>query len=227
MARLVNGLGFLRDEFNKINPKRDRSSDGWIGDDRHAATISDHNPDVAGDVYAIDVDVDDVPMGRIVAWIVARCRAGKEARLQYVIYRRTIWSRSWGWKARAYHGANPHTKHAHFSARRGLGRASGTWGVADEFGPQAARPAKPRKPATNPAGSRRLALRQPLMSGADVRYVQRWIGPRWCGPADGKYGENTAAGVQRYQRMRKLKPDGVVGPVTWRHLGVRWAGGTQ
>ena len=228
MARLVDGLETLRGEFNAVNPKRDRSSDGWIGDDRHAATVSDHNPDVRGDVYAIDVDIDGVPMGRIVAWIVARCRAGKETRLQYVIYRRTIWSRSWGWRARAYHGANPHTRHAHFSARRGsLGRRGGAWGVADEFKRQAAKPSKPAKaskPKAHPPGSRILTLRSSPMSGADVRYVQEWIGARWAGAADGEYGPKTVAGVKRYQAMRKLKADGAVGPVTWRHLGVRWTG---
>lgn len=229
MARLAGGLESLRGEFNEVNPKRDRASDGWIADDRHAATISDHNPDVRGDVYAIDVDVDGVPMGRIVALVVARCKAGKETRLQYVIYRRTIWSRSWGWTPRAYHGANPHTKHAHFSARRGDGLRAGSWGVAAAFGPgkpPVKAPPKPAgKPVAHPPGSRLLALREPVMSGADVVYVQRWIGERWCGAADGKYGPATVAGVKRYQRMRGLDADGIVGPATWRPLGVRWTGG--
>jgi peptidoglycan hydrolase-like protein with peptidoglycan-binding domain len=229
MARLVDGLESLRAEFNTINPKRDRSSDGWIGDDRHAATVSDHNPDVRGDVYAIDVDVDGVPMPAIVAWLVAECRAGRETRLQYVIFRRTIWSRSWGWKARAYRGANPHTKHAHFSARRELGRRGGGWGIAVKFklGKPASKPpaSKPGKVAAHPAGSRILLLRQPAMSGADVAYLQRWIGPR-AGFTDGQYGPRTFVAVKWYQRMRGIAADGIVGPVTWRHLGVRYTGKT-
>ena len=235
MARLVDGLESLRAEFNMVNPKRDRSSDGWIGDDRHAASVSDHNPDVRGDVYAIDVDIDGVPMPRIVAFLVARCRAGRETRLQYIIYRRTIWSRSWGWKACKYRGSNPHIKHAHFSARRGAaGRHSGTWGLIAEFGPQAAKPAarppqakpaaRPGTPAAHRPGTRELALRKPPMSGADVAYVQRWIGPERCGPADGVLGARSVAGVKWYQRMRGLRADGIVGRATWPHLGVRWAG---
>lgn len=220
----------LRDEFNAVNPRRDHSSDGWIGDTRHAATISDHNPRSDGAVLALDVDVDGVPMARIVAFIVAECRAGRETRLQYVIFRRVIWSRSWGWTARAYHGSNPHTKHAHFSFRSGVAaRRPGSWGVAAKFGPRPAEsaPAKPSggKATAHPAGSRRLALREPALSGADVRYVQEWIGEHWCGPADGKYGPRTVAGVKRYQRMRGLAADGIVGPATWRHLGARWTGG--
>jgi hypothetical protein len=59
------------------------------------------------------------------------------------------------------------------------------------------------------------------MAGDDVRFVQRFIGSKWCGPADGAYGAGTAAGVARYQRMRGLAADGIVGPATWHQLGLR------
>lgn len=231
--RLIDGLDVLRTEFDKINPKRDRSSDGWIGDSRHAATVSDHNPDNGGVVHAIDVDVNGVPMGRIVAWMVARCKAGTERRLQYIIYRRVIWSRSWGWTPRKYMGINPHTRHAHFSARYAdVAGDSSPWGIAAEFAPRApatipvssTTPA-PRKVTGHPAGSRRLALREPALSGADVAYVQRWIGKTRCGPADGRYGPKTASGVHWYQGVRSLAADGIVGPVTWRNMGVKYTGG--
>lgn len=229
MAMLIHGLTVLRSEFDTVNPHRDRSSDGWIGDDRHSLRVSDHNPDAHGIVHAIDVDVDGVPMARIVAHLVARCKAGQEHRLQYIIFRRTIWSRTWGWTPRAYTGINPHTRHAHFSARAAdVAGDAGAWGVASAFGPgtaaavPAAAPA--RRPVAYPAGSRELAAHTPPLSGADVRFVQRWIGARQCGPPDGSYGPNTAAGVRWYQRMRGLAVDGRVGPRTWRNMGVRWGG---
>ncbi len=35
----------LREQIDDSFPDRDRASDGWIGDTRHAARKSDHNPD--------------------------------------------------------------------------------------------------------------------------------------------------------------------------------------
>ncbi|GGK89085.1 hypothetical protein [Mangrovihabitans endophyticus] len=133
---LVPCLVSLRNEFNRLAPGRDHASDGSIGDSAHAQSSSDHNPDETGrtpysdadninEVHAIDVD-DDLRkagwnMQRCVDIIVGRHRSGKDNRLQYVIYNRRIWSRSWGWTARVYTGMSPHTEHAHFSARYGSG----------------------------------------------------------------------------------------------------------
>lgn len=130
MAVLIASLNQLRSEFNQLSPGRDKATDGWIGDARHQASVSDHNPDESGnpevhdadhidEVHAIDVDKDlrkaGVTMPMVVAFLVARCRAGIEKRLRYIIHNRTIWAASSGWVAKAYHGSNPHTEHAHFS----------------------------------------------------------------------------------------------------------------
>jgi hypothetical protein len=48
----------LRDQVDAIAPNRDKSNDGWIGDEGHAARTSDHNPDVAGVVHALDITKD-------------------------------------------------------------------------------------------------------------------------------------------------------------------------
>ncbi len=69
-------------------------------------------------------------------------------------------------------------------------------------------------------GSRTLFFGNPLMRGADAAFVQRYIGPKECGPADGVYGRHTEAGVKWYQDMREIHVDGVVGPQTWHQLGV-------
>ena len=48
----------LREQIDDSFPDRDRSSDGWLGDARHAARPSDHNPDEQNIVWAIDTDRD-------------------------------------------------------------------------------------------------------------------------------------------------------------------------
>ena len=57
MAKLCKGGVRLRDQVDKRWPKRDKRSDGWIGDRAHQARkTSDHNPNKAGIVHAIDID---------------------------------------------------------------------------------------------------------------------------------------------------------------------------
>lgn len=145
---LVPCLVSLREEFNQLAPQRDHTSDGSIGDLAHQQEVSDHNPDETGntptkdadnlnEVHAIDVDNNlnraDWTMDKALAIIIDRHRSGADDRLQNIIYNRTIWSRSWGWTARAYTGASPHTEHAHFSARYTTAQESDTspWGLLE------------------------------------------------------------------------------------------------
>lgn len=115
--RLTPALTALRTDFNLAFPRRQKASDGWIGDAAHAGRDSDHNPDSRGLVHAIDVDRDlvDGTMSRVVEQLVDDHRAGRDRRLTYVIWQRRIASATHGWRWRAYYGSNPHTEHAHFS----------------------------------------------------------------------------------------------------------------
>lgn len=131
----------LVNEFNAISPKRDKASDGTIGNLAHAESTSDHNLDETGntggvednddidEVHARDVD-DSGPwpagwtMEKFVQLVLARCRSGREKRLRYVIYNSRIWRKSNGWKQEAYAGPNPHDKHAHFSFEYGSGASA-------------------------------------------------------------------------------------------------------
>lgn len=109
----------LLSEFNTIAPDRDHASDGTIGDAAHQAEHSDHNPDREGAVRALDVDntfnQSGLSMEMIVQYLLARCRAGYEQRITYIIYNRRIWEQDNGWRERTYTGSSPHTEHAHFS----------------------------------------------------------------------------------------------------------------
>jgi len=114
----------LREQFDDSFPDRDRTSDGWIGDTRHSARKSDHNPDEQGWVRAIDVDRDlfkgskpDI-MPDLVDQLRRACKARTETRISYIIFDGYIYSSKYRFIKRKYRGANPHTKHAHFSFKK-------------------------------------------------------------------------------------------------------------
>ena len=111
----------LREQFDDTFPSRDRTSDGWIGDTRHQAKPSDHNPDANGWVRAIDVDRDvsgkskpDL-MPDIADQIRLLCKSKREKRITYIIFDGRIASSKKRWAWRDYTGANKHTQHCHIS----------------------------------------------------------------------------------------------------------------
>ena len=111
----------LREQFDDTFSDRDRRSDGWIGDLRHSARPSDHNPDPAtGVVRAIDVDRDVHKSGKpdlmpdIADQLRLAAKAG-EKRISYIIFAGRIASPRMGWRWRKYSGSNPHNAHCHIS----------------------------------------------------------------------------------------------------------------
>jgi hypothetical protein len=110
----------LREQIDDAFPDRDRTSDGWIGDTRHAARPSDHNPDANGWVRAIDVDRDLSGKAKpdIMPDLADQIRlAGKsgEKRIAYVIFDGRIASSRLNWRWRKYTGSNKHNHHCHIS----------------------------------------------------------------------------------------------------------------
>jgi hypothetical protein len=108
----------LRRQINSTFPDRDKRSDGWIGDSRHAATKSDHNPAApTGVVRAIDVDSDLGGAANNAHYLANQLRIlGKtDKRISYVIFNKKIASRILFWKWRKYSGIDPHTSHIHIS----------------------------------------------------------------------------------------------------------------
>ena len=106
---LAPSLALLRAEINQRWPHRDHTSDGWIGDQRHQATKSDHNPNGRGSVDALDVDEDGIDFAVVFAAIKRHPSA------RYVIYERRLYHRLRGWRPEQYNGVNPHDKHFHVS----------------------------------------------------------------------------------------------------------------
>ena len=119
--QLSKAASQLREQFDDSYPSRDRTSDGWIGDTRHAARPSDHNPDANGWVRAIDVDRDvsgrskpDL-MPDIADQIRLLCKSKREKRIAYIIFDGRIASSKKSWAWRTYEGSNKHNHHMHIS----------------------------------------------------------------------------------------------------------------
>jgi len=116
----------LRDQIDRRWPKRDKASDGWIGDAAHLArgSASDHTPNKAGVVHAIDIDEG---LGTYANGRTARLLANQlldyaasnlpgASRLKYVVYENRIASGTyrktwWTWR----HGNYGHEAHIHIS----------------------------------------------------------------------------------------------------------------
>lgn len=125
---LTPSLVALRDAFNKRFTRRDKKSDGSIGNQAHAGTKSSHNPDLTGnsevkdgdrldEVRAIDVDADLGESGTTMLKVIQAMLADPATlkRLKYIIHNRTIWTANNKWRPQRYTGASPHTEHAHFN----------------------------------------------------------------------------------------------------------------
>ncbi|MFC0506526.1 peptidoglycan-binding domain-containing protein [Micromonospora costi] len=194
-VHLAPALAVLRAEVNQRWPHRDKASDGWIGDAAHQARKSDHNPD--GDdssVNAADFDRDGIdPL-----LLVRRCI--EHPSTQYVIFDRTIWSRSRGFRPARYTGSNPHDKHVHVSVghARSLEDSTRAWGIATA--------------TASKLGDRTLRKGN---KGSDVRELQSLanrLGGRLS--VDGVFGARTEAWVRAFQTSKRLAVDGIVGPKT-------------
>jgi len=109
----------LRDQIDTWYPDRRSTSDGWIGDARHSASKSDHNPDERSGfvVRAIDVDSRLDSSEGISIYLADQIRkcAKTDKRISYVIHNGKIASRILNYKWRTYRGFNKHIKHIHIS----------------------------------------------------------------------------------------------------------------
>lgn len=115
--RLANSLITLRNQLNGMFPARSKASDGAIGDQAHAARKSEHNPNAAGVVRAIDVTHD--PKNGVDCHELAKALCtSKDNRVLYIIWNGRITVQGTNlqkWKP--YPGKNAHTHHLHISVR--------------------------------------------------------------------------------------------------------------
>lgn len=209
--RIAKSLDQMRSQVNQHAPNRNKSADGWIGDAKHAASTSDHNPWVklsgVGIVTALDITHD--PNSGVDTYKLADyLRQKRDSRIKYVISNARIFSSTtspWTW--RTYTGSNPHRTHIHVSVNSSVGHFDDTrtWDLGLESGTGA--PSPPSPPASRPV------LRRGS-KGADVRHLQSIL----LVIVDGDFGPNTERAVRDFQAKNKLAVDGIVGPRTWEAL---------
>src|SRR5690554_7724111 len=178
--RLARSLEVLRDEIRALHP----GTTVWtIGDAAHLATWSDHNPNAAGVVCAIDVLADG---GLDLGWFAEQVRTSGHPAFKYVIFNRRIASKGGGW--RPYHGSNPHTTHVHVSV--GVGPDGRSTGPYDDTSPWVI------ATGASAGGNPMIVLRRGDQGEAvtALQVVVRNAGHD-PGEIDGIYGPATAAAV--------------------------------
>lgn len=128
--KLSRAAAQLREQVDDCYPTRDRRSDGTIGDAKHSARKSDHNPDANGWVRALDIDSDlgfkSDETADLVEQIRKYAKRAKRKRISYIIYNGRIASPILNWKWRKYRGSNPHKSHFHCSFTK-LGDEDGSF----------------------------------------------------------------------------------------------------
>lgn len=212
--RLANSLIQLRKQVNEAFTERDKSSDGSIGDTAHSNRKSDHNPNAAGVVTAIDIDRDfnDGHDGRE---LVSALVAGQDPRVKYIIFERQITVPGDITRWKPYHGANAHNHHIHISvsANAKLYDDATPWKLnwkANATGKKAPPTPLPRLFKRGSRGDGVKVLQQAL--------IARGFIPK--GKADGVFGPKTEAAVRNFQSANRLQPDGIAGTMTLKVLGI-------
>jgi hypothetical protein len=119
MAKLCKAGQQLREQIDDAFPDRNRNApEGWLGDSRHAARVSDHNPDPTSQIVrAYDFNA-DLGSSKHEAYDLAdqlRLLARSDKRISYIIFNGKIasWRKNYKW--RKYTGINPHKTHIHIS----------------------------------------------------------------------------------------------------------------
>src|SRR3990167_834730 len=172
--RVAKSLDKLRKQVNALAPGRSKASDGTIGDLRHAATKSDHNPldhdhnpNTAGVVLALDLTHD--PAGGCDAGKIADSLVGsRDDRIAYIIWNKRIISPTVSpWKWRMYSGSNPHTKHVHVSVVHDERRFDDERPWAVQVGPLVTqeRPTEPVRPPPDIPAPTQPTAPKPARSG--------------------------------------------------------------
>lgn len=208
--RLARSLEKLRAQVNAKAPNRSKSSDGSVGDLAHSSRKSEHNPNAAGVVRAIDITHD--PASGFDSYKFAEMLRGKaDPRIYYIISNGKIANPGQPW--RHYTGSNPHDHHVHISvaASPDLYDDARDWDIGD-VAYVAPDPTIVSTPPPKPIVENPFLLKG--ARGDAVARLQRILKIE----DDAVFGTKTEAAVKAFQKAHKLVADGKVGVYTWRAL---------
>jgi murein L,D-transpeptidase YcbB/YkuD len=197
--REAKSLTKLLEQINARWPGRSKISDGEMGDTAHQQRKSDHDPNAAGVVTALDItnDPNGQPNSRRLAETLV---ASRDKRIKYLISNGQICSSTvapWVW--RPYHGPNGHFHHVHISvsADPRLYDDQRAWNLGDAA----------------PGVTRQLKLGD---RGNDVATLQTALKIT----VNRFFDADTEKAVKTFQATHGLREDGLVGPQTRTALGI-------
>src|SRR5829696_1398678 len=98
--RVARALDTLLGQLNAHAPRRNKASDGAIGDTDHQNRSSDHNPWYGPGIVTARDFTHDPGGGLDCQWLANTLVANRDPRIKYLIWNRRIWQGSW----RAYSG---------------------------------------------------------------------------------------------------------------------------
>ncbi len=211
--RIARALDKLLAEINAFAPKRNKASDGGIGDDNHANRDSDHNPWYGPGIVTARDYTHDPANGADMNVIADKLIASRDPRIKYIIWNRRILGGKAGpspWVWRPYNGSNAHTKHLHLSV---VGNA-----LCDDVSNWNLGGSAPVNPPTGRPILKRGSKGQPVM---DIQRKFNSVYPAYSKlTVDGDFGPATEKVVKEFQRRSGLAADGIVGPNTYAKLGM-------
>lgn len=131
--RLATAIKTLQAEVNAAHPDRPKQADGTIGDARHQAEVSDHNPVAPHPGVVTAWDITTAPFTIALAEKLRQMGRAGDERVKYVIYRGRITSAEHGWEWVPYSGYSQHYDHIHLSVADSPSQYDRTdrWGVFD------------------------------------------------------------------------------------------------
>ncbi|MFA5951483.1 MAG: peptidoglycan-binding domain-containing protein [Hyphomicrobium sp.] len=220
--RVANSLDKLRSQVNAAWPKRNKSSDGTIGDAAHASRSSDHNPWVkdgkTGVVTGMDI-TNDPARGPVSNDLAEALRASRDPRIKYIISNARICSGDAGpspWAWRPYSGTNAHRKHVHLSVKpeKALYDSVRPWKIGGRIAEPVAKVHIPEAEQDDPAPLNVQPVTAPKR--IDVETIQKRldsIGYHEVGGIDGVWGGKTAAAIAAFKNDRGIAGEPVIDKV--------------